>query len=105
MITNLDPTLQGMVNKWSYKSPVATYVFDREGDFSAVNAALYFAKNKGMSCGTMDGDNPIACAIGNFHIGKWHTILREHFRSLSGIILSSDFRKGPCVFVEFNKGQ
>jgi hypothetical protein len=98
------PSVKDLLDKWSCAIPikhVAHYVFTEERDFAAFDAALEFSKGRGMSCGPLDGDNPVACAFGDFHIGKWHTISKEHYGMLDGVILSGDFRCGPCVLVDF----
>jgi hypothetical protein len=105
--TKADSTVKTLIDRWSgvfARDTVAQYVFDNAGDFAAINAAVAFAKGRGYSCGSIDGINPVAVAGGDCYVGKWHTILKEHHRSLSGVILSNEFRRGPCVFVEYKRG-
>lgn len=102
-----DPNVKGLIDKWSSvfaQNTHAEYVFNKDGDFEAINAAEAYAREKGYSCGSIDGTNPVGVARGECYVGKWHTMLHEHHRNLSGVILSNDFRHGPCVFVEYRRG-
>lgn len=103
-MTKNPKSITEMVDMWCAevgRPPMANYVFDKQGDFQALNEAIKFARSLGFSCGPLDGSNPIGLAPEEERIGKWHTILCEHRCNLKGLIVSHGFREGPCVMVTF----
>jgi len=102
----VEPKIAALIDKWSMihgQPELAHYVFDGESVFSALNDATAFVQKRGYSLGSLDMTNPMAFVTGECYVGKWHTIGREHYGALGGIILAEDFRHGPCVVVEFRK--
>jgi hypothetical protein len=98
--------IAALIGKWAMihgQPELAHYVFDGESAYSALNDSMAFAQKRGYSLGSLDVPNPIALASGECYVGKWHTINEEYYGALGGIILSEDFRFGPCVVVEFRK--
>jgi hypothetical protein len=102
----VETKIGALIDKWAMvhgRSELAHHVFNGGSSFSALNNAVAFVQRRGHSLGSLDAPNPIGFAVGECYVGKWHTIGREHYGALGGVILSEDFRFGPCVVVKFKK--
>jgi hypothetical protein len=95
---------QNTANRWLNalgKKALVQHTFDTEGEFKALSAAELYARKQGYSTGSLDGKNPIGIAGPDYIVGKWHTIFSAQLIKLNGVIVSDDFKAGPCTFILF----
>ena len=71
--------------------------FNQTGDFSAVNAARNWLRDRGYSIGSMCMDMPIGILKGDWSIAKWRNLTMKERKQLDGQMVSSDFRDGPVI--------
>jgi len=77
-------------------------IFDREGNFAALDDAEIFLAERGFSYALLDGSSPIGVmftGIGNKHhyVPKWRHIEREEIGWLHGRLESDNWRAGPVI--------
>lgn len=71
------------------------------GDFRAVALAEQRVGQAGMSYGSMQGDAPIACYVGDCYVSKWRG-LSDADRMAADAMIVGDKRNGP-VWVLFRE--
>ena len=75
-----------------------TITFDQKGTFSAINAAQLFCAEKGYSCGSLCGQDPVALIRGkDILVAKWKNLTGKEKAFVDGLITSPDFREGPVT--------
>jgi hypothetical protein len=76
---------------------LVTETFSDKGDFAALDKAQRWCRERGISYGSMQRDEPIGLMVGDFDIAKWRNLSAKDRRELHGTI-TGDKRNGP-VFV------
>jgi hypothetical protein len=71
-------------------------IFNRPGDFVAISDAIKWCADRGVSCGSMQRDEPIGLIVGNFNISKWRNLSNRDRKELHGTI-TGDKRNGPVT--------
>lgn len=71
--------------------------FDEPGDFTALNAAQKWCRDRGISYGSLQRDDPVGLLVGEFDIAKWRNLSAVERQQLDGT-LTGDKRNGP-VFI------
>lgn len=71
--------------------------FDRAGDFCALNDAQAWCRERGISYGYLQRDDPVGLMVGDYVISKWRNLSAAERRELDGT-LTGDKRNGP-VFI------
>lgn len=72
-------------------------VFDRAGDFAAMDDARNLLKSAGFSLGPSQRGAPIACMFGDYAVSKWKNLNHDERRETHGT-LTGDGREGPLTF-------
>lgn len=73
-------------------------VFEQTGDFVAAHAAEQWCKERGISVGSMERENPRGLLRGDFSIPKWRNLSPSQRYSLDGR-MTGDMRNGPVTIV------
>lgn len=77
-------------------------VFEPDGTFGGFYNAEYWAKQKGLSAGSMDSPNPIGLMKGKYSLPqKWHNLTKSDKSQLDGVIISDNFRNGSVKVILF----
>ena len=71
-------------------------VFDKKGDFEAINEAQTWLEANGYSYGSMQRDEPIGIMKGDYDISKWRNMTATEHEALDGK-LTGDKRNGPVT--------
>lgn len=72
-------------------------VFDRPGDFVAIEDARAFLKKAGFSLGPSQCGAPIAVMFGDYAVPKWRNLNHDERRETHAT-LTGDSRNGPLTF-------
>jgi hypothetical protein len=73
-----------------------TKTFDDKGDFVAYNKACEWCHNNGISCGSMQCNEPVGLMRGDYDISKWRNSSKEDRALLEGTIIGNK-RSGPVA--------
>ena len=78
-------------------------VFEGSGTFEALNAALRYCGEHGISAGTLQRGAPIGLMRGDYLIQKWRNLSKRERAALDGALTTStgSFRDGPVVLEIF----
>jgi hypothetical protein len=78
-------------------------LFNREGTFQALWAAQGWLEENGYSYGSTCRDMPIGILKGDWLIAKWKNLNKKEIGELDGVLISDDFREGPCKILIYEK--
>ena len=80
------------------KTKGAVHTFESKEDFGAFREAEEFCRERGFSVGSMQRDEPIGIARGDFYIAKWYNLSAQDKTRLDGVIVGEK-RNGPVVVI------
>jgi hypothetical protein len=75
--------------------------FTEQGTFQALFAAERWCIQRGVSYGSLCGDEPVALLQGNHLIAKWRNLTGKEKGFIDGKMTSPDFREGPVTIEWF----